>query len=100
MATYAELHALRGATSINPLREKIAVALVIKANLLAKSATPTAAQKSWALAALGNPGSFVETVLNYILGEYNTVGTVAIVNATDVQIQAAVNAAVDTLLGV
>ena len=100
MATYTDLHALRGSDTLNPLRQKINVAIAIKANTIAKSASPTAAAKAWATSALGNPESFLPTVLNYILADYNTASTTAISGATYAQVQTAVNAAVDTLLGV
>ena len=100
MATYTELHALRGSDTLTGLREKINVAIAIKANLIAKSASPTAAAKAWALQALGSPETYQPTVLNYILADYNTATTGQISGATDAQVQTAVNAAVDTLLGV
>lgn len=99
MATYLELQALQGATQAEPLRLKITTAIMIKANALAKSPTPTVAQKEWAKAALANPGAYVPTLLAYIIGEYNTLAIGAITGAADVDVQTAVNAAVDTLLG-
>lgn len=99
MATYTELHALRGAASTEPLKQKIAVAIAIKANAIAKLASPTAGQKAWAVSALADPGKDAGTVLNYILAEYNTQATGVITGASDANVQAAVNAAVDTLLG-
>lgn len=99
MATYIELHALRGAATTEPLKQKIAVAIVIKANTIAKSQAPTAEQKAWAVSALSDPSRDVGTVLNYILAEYNAQNTSVITNASDINVQAAVNAAVDTLLG-
>jgi hypothetical protein len=98
MATYVDLQALRGAATLEPLRQKVSMALAIKANLLAK-ASPTAAQKAFAIAALENPEQYKNFVLNYILAEYNTVDVSLIAGATDAQVQTAVNAAVDTLLG-
>jgi hypothetical protein len=100
MATYIELQSLRGSTLSSPLREKINVAITIKANILAKLPTPTAAQVAWSKAALESPESFQNIVLNYILADYHTQTTTVIQNATDAQVQTAVNAAVDTLLGV
>ncbi len=50
MATYIELHTLRGSSTLDALRQKINVAIAIKANALAK-ATPNAAQGAWAKAA-------------------------------------------------
>lgn len=99
MATYIELHGLRGATGADTLQQKIAVAICVKANALAK-ATPTAAQRDWAKAALANPEAYVGIVLNYILADYNTATVSAITGATDAQVQGAVDAAVNTLLGV
>ncbi len=98
MATYTELHTLRGSSSSDALKQKIVVATAIKANLLAK-ANPTAAQKAWATDALASPESFLLTVMNYILADYNTATTGQITGATDSQVQTAVNAVVDTLLG-
>lgn len=100
MPTYLDLHALRGANTLDPLRQKINVAIAIKANVLAKLPTPTPKQREWAIAALGNPEAYLPMVLNYILADYNTATTAAITGATDTQVQNAVNAAVDTLLGV
>ena len=99
MATYQELHALRGAATTEPLKQKIAVAIAVKANAIAKMQTPTAGQKAWAVSALADPNKDVGLVLNYILAEYNTQNASVITGASDANVQAAVNAAVDTLLG-
>jgi hypothetical protein len=100
MATYIELHGLRGAAGADQLQQKIAVAICIKANAIAKLPIPTATQKSWATAALSNPESYVGLILNYILADYNAATVSAITGASDASVQTAVNAAVDTLLGV
>jgi len=99
MATYEELHALRGGAAAAPLLQKIAVAICVKANALAKGAT-TATQRDWAKAALGNPDAYVGLILNYILADYSAAAVGAIIGASDASVQTAVNAAVDTLLGV
>lgn len=99
MATYIELHTLRGSESIAALRQKISVAIAIKANALAKAA-PNATQKAWAKSALASPEDFQDIVLNYILAEYSTSATSVITGATDAQVQTSVNAAVNTLLEV
>lgn len=99
MATYTELHALRGAATTEPLKQKIAVAIAVKANAIAKLQTPTAEQKAWAVSALADPNKDVGLVLNYILAEYNTQNASVITGASDANVQLAVNAAVDTLLG-
>jgi len=99
MATYAELLDLASSSSIVGLRKRIVMAVLVKANIVAKAATPTAAARAWAQQALQNPQQYEQNMLNYILAEYNTQTTSAITNATDAQVQTAVNAAVDTLLG-
>lgn len=96
MATYTELYDFVSAA----LDKRIIAGIIIKANLIAKLTTPTAAQKAFAVEALGNPANYLATVRNYILADYNTAATSAINAATDAQVQTAVNAAVDTLLGV
>ena len=100
MAAYEELHALRGIPGTDALKKKITVAVAIKANAIAKLQSPTTAQRAWALAALADPRRDLDTILNYILAEYNTQTTSVITGASDANVQAAVNAAVDTLLGV
>src|SRR5574340_1620934 len=99
MATYLQLNDAVGASTLDPLRKQILVAVMIKANTIAKLATPTAAQKAFAVAALADPTAYLATLLNYILAEYNMQTIATIQAATDTQVQTAVNAAVDTLLG-
>ena len=99
MATYLELYTASGASALVNLQQQIVVAIAIKANTIAHSTTPTTSQKAWAMAALQSPKNYLQTVLNYILAEYNTSTIAVISEATDAQVQAAVNAAVDTLLG-
>ena len=100
MATYNDLHALRGSATANSLKEKIAVAIAIKANALSKLATPTAKQKEFSIQALTNPNNYMDIVFNYILAEYNTLTTAQIIGAIDTSVQTAVDNTVDTLLGV
>jgi hypothetical protein len=99
MATYTELYSLRASDNLVGLSRKIEVAVAIKANTIAKLPTPTAEQRAFAVAALRNPGEYQGLVLNYILAEYNTQAVGVITGATDAQVQTAVGAAVDTLLG-
>jgi hypothetical protein len=99
MATYQELFSLASSSTIGALRQRIIVAISIKAQAIAELPTPTAEQKAWARQALGNPQSFEQTILHYVLAD-NAAATVAqIEGATDVQVQTAVNTAVDNLLG-
>jgi len=100
MATYAELYAISRDGTQTALTQKIIVALSIKANIIAKLATPTAAQKTFAINALGEPTKYLDTILNYILAEYSASTPTVITGATDAQVQTAVNAAIDTLLSV
>ena len=100
MATYNELHALRGSSTANSLKEKIAVSIAIKANAISKLATPTDKQKEFSVQALANPNSYMDIVFNYILAEYNTLTTAQIIGAADAAVQTAVDNTVDTLLGV
>lgn len=97
MATYVDLNGLRDTAQLADVRAKISVALMVKANALAK-ASPTAAQAAFAVAALRSPETYRETILSYILAEYNTATVATIQGATDAQVQTAVDAAVDTLL--
>lgn len=97
MAAYIALY---DAANTPTLDRQIIVALTIKANATAKAPSPTAAQRTFAIAALENPTSYVTLVRNYIFAEYNMQTISVITNATDAQVQSAVNAAVDTLLGV
>ena len=100
MATYQELYNLNGDVEAAVLRQKIMVGIAIKANAIAKLAAPTATQVAWAKAALSDPAQYLPIVFNYILADYNAISIVSITTATDAQVQTAVNAAVDTLLGV
>lgn len=99
MANYFELFDLASSGTISDLRKRIIVAITIKAQAIAESASPTATAKEWAKQALSNPQAYDKIVLNYILADYATANVSAITGATDSQVQTAVNAAVDTLLG-
>lgn len=99
MATYLELFDLSSSSAITDLRKKIRVAIAIKAQLIAASASPTATAKAWANAAFQNPQGYEGVVLNYILAANKAATTAQISGADDATVQTAVNAAVDTLLG-
>ena len=100
MATYLELHDLASSPTLSDLRKRLRVAIIIKANAVAESAAPTAPGRDWSKQALANPQAFEQTVLNYILADNAGFATSAISGATDAQVQTAVDAAVNTLLGV
>lgn len=99
MATYFELHDLMSSSSILDLRRRLRVAIVIKCNAVAKAASPTAAAKEWARSALRDPQQYEDMVLRYVLADNAAATTAQITAASDAQVQTAVNAAVDALLG-
>lgn len=98
MATYQSLYDAAGTLPV--LDKQIAIAIAIKANIIVKLATPTNAQKAFANIALADITKYLPLMRNYILAEYNTQTLAVIQTATDLQVQTAVNSAVDTLLGV
>jgi hypothetical protein len=95
MATYAELFELR---ADSPLRNRVTVAVVVKAQGLIDGASPTAAEITWSEEALRSPVSRATEILNYVLAA-NKAATVAnITGATDAAIQSNVDAAADALI--
>ena len=95
MATYLELFTLR--TDSN-LQDRTAVAVTKKAQALLVAVTPTAAEVAWALAAIENPRSKADALLNYVLAA-NSAGSVAAIQAaTDAAIQANIDTAVDAII--
>lgn len=95
MATYQELYDLR---SDSGLRNKVAVAVVIKAQDLLSGVSPTAAQVTWANAALQSPVQKADVLLGYVLAANKAAGVGAISSASDATIQSNVDAAVDALI--
>lgn len=99
MATYAELYALK-TQDTSPTQQKIIVAILKKAQLLAADAQATPAQNAWAKAALESPEAYQRLAWNYILGQYSAYTAEQITGAIDADVQTAVDAVVNTLLGV
>lgn len=95
MATYKEIYDLR---SNSDLRNKIAVAVLVKAQALLDLTTPTAKQVTWAKDAIGNPDAVAATLLNYLLAKNVALTTAQISAATDAAIQSAVNPVVDAII--
>ena len=85
MATYTELRTL---FDNDNLRQRIGVALMIKAQSLLDGATPTADQRRWAQQIFSSPQAEADKMLKYLLAKNNTM-TVA-------QIQAVTDAALST----
>lgn len=95
MATYLEIFGLR---SNSDLQEKVAVAVVKKAQALLDGATPTAAEVAWANAAIKDPVGEADSLLNYVLAANSAATVSAITGATDAAIQSNVDTAVDALI--
>ena len=95
MATYAELHELR---SDSTLRNRVTVAVVVKAQELMDSAAPTTGEIIWANDALQNPVQKAKEVLNYVIAANKSATVDQIQGATDVAVQTNVNTAADVLI--
>ena len=95
MATYLELFAIKGNSD---LQDKVSVAIAKKAQLLIDGVTPTAAQIAWANSAISSPQEKRDALLNYILAKNSTLTTAQITAASDADIQAQVDPAVDALI--
>lgn len=95
MATYTEIYDLR---SNSDLRNKIVVAVAIKAAAILDSATPTAAQIAWAKAAIANPMGQADDLLVYVLAKNAALTAAQITGASDAAIQTAVNGAIDKII--
>ena len=98
MATLEELHSMDGTTGLQALKNKIVVAVAIKAEAIAELASPTVQQIEWAKSALNNPRSVADQIINYVVADNAAASTSEITGATDAAIQTAVDAAVDNLL--
>lgn len=95
MATYQELYDLG---SNSALRNKIAVAVAIKAQTILDEASPTVAEVEWAKEALNAPLREADILMHYVLAANRAATTGQIVGATDSAIQTNVNAAVDKII--
>lgn len=95
MATYTELFDLR---SDSALRNRVAVAVAVKAQAILALASPTAAQVAWASAAIGDPIGKADSLLNYVLAANKSATVTQIKTATDAAVQTQVDAAVDKLV--
>ncbi len=95
MASYLELWELRADAG---LRYRTTVAVVVKAQSLIDSVTPTAAEIAWADNALANATSTAQQILNYVLAvnKDSTVGN--ILGSSDTAIQTNVDTAVIALI--
>lgn len=94
MATYEELFGL-GTNTV--LRNKVVVAVMIKATAVAKLATPTQLQIDWAKGVFASPISVGEVVYRAVIAANNTATASQIIGASDAAIQVNVNDVVDNL---
>lgn len=97
MATYAEIFDLH---SNSALRNRVAVACIVKADAIRQLASPTAQQIAWASALLQDPYPLSLRVFWAVLAANNAATVAQITGATDAQLQTAVNNAVDKLFAV
>lgn len=96
MATYPELFNLFNDSS---LRNRVAVACIIAADGILNQADPApanqAARETWAVGAFSNPMGVAQEMLMALLAGNNALEVAQITGATDAQVQAKVDAAVD-----
>ena len=97
MATYDELYDVAQNSTGSALRNRLIVAISIKANAIL-AGTPTAGQLVWATDALANPRSKADMLLNFVLADNKDATVGNITGASDVVLQTAVNTAVDQLV--
>ena len=95
MADYPQLFELRGDS---PLRNRVTVAIVVKAQALIDGGAPTAAEIAWADAALKNPSGKATEILGYVLAANKGATVANIQGASDTAIQTNIDAAVDALI--
>lgn len=94
MATYAELYDLRNNA---PLRNKVTTAVLVAAESLS-GGTPSTTQKAWIAKAFGNPEGEATRVLSAVLAKNKDATVAQITGASDVTIQANVDAVVPILI--
>lgn len=97
MATFEELQQL---FSDSGLMIKVQSALILEAQALLDLATPTAAQKTWAVDTLYDPRVEVATVLRYVVAVNSNSTKEQIAGATEAQVKAGVAAVVIKLIEV
>lgn len=99
MATYLELLA---AQENDGLRQKVRIACVIAAEVVRTEATGTtnhANRLIWARSVLQSPERAGDAMIWAVLAQQSSQSINTILNATDAQIQTAVNGAIDLLAG-
>jgi len=95
MATYEELFSLYESESA--IRDRVNVAIVIKAQDYLSDGAATAPQKKWAANAAGNPSEEAKRIWPLILAANKGLSVAAIQGATDAAIQTNVDAITSNL---
>lgn len=100
MATYIDLYAL---VNDDTLRQRIAVAIIVAANDIVEALGQTGPYDTvnarlWARYALDRPLDEARKAANLILAKNNEASVAQITGATDVQVQAQVNAVLPYLV--
>lgn len=95
MASYQELYDLRSNTDFS---NKIAVAVVVKAQALISGGTPTTDELTWASKALSNPHTKAQELWGYVVAANKNATIQQIIDATDTAIQTNVDEAADALI--
>lgn len=94
MATYAELFDI----SAKPeMVNRVAVACMVKANVIAQDGAATAEQKAWAVRVVQNPMTEAKKAYLLMLAQNEAVPVATILAATDTAIQNAVDSVVALL---
>lgn len=97
MATNEEIRTIENGVSGDALRNKIAVAVMVKAHALLQG-TPSSGQRAWADEALENPMAKVPAVFRYMLAASKGSTVAQITGASDAVIQTNTDTAVDQLV--
>lgn len=98
MATYNELREIAEGENGADIRNRLAMAVAIKAHAILQTATPSQAEKDWALEALQKPHTKVDEMVFYLVADNAAQTVAAILVVTDAVMQARVNDAVDALV--
>lgn len=95
MATYQEIYDLR---TDSGLKNRITVAVAVKAAELLETAVTTPQQVQWAVEALRNPGSKADELFLFMLASGKGRSVVEITSMPDQQVQNKVDKAVDKII--
>lgn len=97
MATFLEIHNALNTSTLEDLRKKIWVAVLIKAQAIIINDDALASQKSWANSVLRNPNYETECLLHFVIGLNSGLTIAQMAGAADNSVQTAVNNAITAL---